>query len=84
MQRNQIEEFYRELDATQEAYIRKKYREGGYAGWKSKHAKTWLDEREAAKSEEHTTRIARWTMFGSAATVLLAIITAIGLFHHTP
>ena len=35
MQRVVIEEFYRELEATDEDYVRKRFLTGGYAGWKS-------------------------------------------------
>jgi hypothetical protein len=82
MDRNQVEEFYRELDATQESYVRRKYAIGGYAGWKSKHARAWIDAKDTARAENHTSRIATWTMATGAATVVLVIITAIGLIRH--
>jgi len=34
MQRNQVEEFYRELDATREDFVREKFLMNKYAGWK--------------------------------------------------
>ena len=54
----------------------------GCAGWKSKHASAWIDAKDIARAEKHTSRIATWTMATGAATVVLVIITAIGLIHH--
>lgn len=48
MQRNQVEEFYRELDAPREDFVRMKYLTGGYGGWKIKHVKQWLDAKDSA------------------------------------
>lgn len=83
MQRSVVEEFYAELEATDEKFIRKKHREGGYAGWKLKHVKQFLAERDAAKAEKHTSRTAFWTMVAGGCAVLTLIATVFTAFHHS-
>lgn len=82
MQRNQIEEFYRELDATDEGYVRRKYSINGYAGWKSKHAKAWLDAKDAAKKDRQTSAMKFWTMVSAVGATVAAVVALIGVFHH--
>ena len=77
MQRNHVEEFYRELEATDEAYIRKRLLTGGYTGWKAKHTKQFIDANDAARAERRAKWTTRWTMigaFGAVGAVLVAII----------
>lgn len=83
-----IEEFYRELDATQEAYVRKKYVAGAYGEWKAKHVEHWLAQREAeraAAKAEAAIEIARstafWTKVAAVGTALAAIIAAVALLY---
>lgn len=82
MDRGVVADFYAELEATNEAFIRKRLREGGYAGWKLKHVKQYLAERDSAKAEKHTSRVAFWTMVTGASTVFLLIVGVIGILHH--
>ena len=77
MQRVVIEELYRELEATDEGYVRQRFLTGGYAGWKSKHVKQWLDARGAARAERRATWMTRWTMVaavGAVGAVVVAIV----------
>lgn len=80
MQRNQVEEFYRELDATNEAFVRNKFATGGYAGWRIKHVKTWLERREAAAKTKRDESIRFWTMVVGVTGVLALFVTAAGAF----
>ena len=82
MDRSVVAEFYAELAATNETFIRKKLREGGYAGWKLKHVKEFLAERDSAKAEKHTSRVAFWTMVAGGCGALTLIATVFGIFHH--
>jgi hypothetical protein len=81
MQRDVIEEFYRELEATNESYVRKRYLTGGYAGWKSKHVKHWLDGRDTARADRRAAWMARWTMMGAVGTIGTVIIGILALWH---
>lgn len=74
MQRNVIEEFYRELEATDEAYVRKRFLTGGYSGWKVKHVKQFLAAIDAARTERRAKWTTRWAMLGAIATVGTVII----------
>ena len=82
MQRNQIDEFYRELDATDEQFVRRKYATGGYTAWKAKHVKSWIEAKDEARKDRHTSWMTRWTMVTAVGTVALAVITVVGLLHH--
>lgn len=75
MQRNLIEEFYRELDATNEAFVRHKFSVGGYAGWKVKHVKTWLDRKTEAAKTKREESIRFWTMVVGVTGVLALFVT---------
>ncbi|QSI77106.1 hypothetical protein [Niveibacterium microcysteis] len=79
MQRNVIEEFYRELEATDEAYIRKRLRTNGYSGWKIKHVKQFLEGKDAARAEHRAKWMTRWTMIGSVGAVGAALVAAFAL-----
>ena len=81
MQRVVIEEFYRELEATDEDYVRKRFLTGGYAGWKSKHAKQWLDSRDSARADRRAAWMTRWTMVAAVGAVGAVVVAAIALWH---
>lgn len=81
MQRDVIEEFYRELEATNEVYVRKRHQTGGYAGWKSKHVKQWLEGRDAARADRRAAWMTRWTMISAVGTIGTVVVTMIALFH---
>lgn len=80
MQRDAIDEFYRELDATNQGFVRAKFQRGGYAGWKSKHAKQWLDRRDALVAQQHASDVALWTKVGAIGAVVAAIAAALALW----
>lgn len=80
MQRDAIDEFYRELDATNEDFVRSKFRRNGYVGWKAKHAKQWLDCRNGRRAEKHAAAVALWTKIGALGTISAAIVAAISLW----
>jgi L-alanine-DL-glutamate epimerase-like enolase superfamily enzyme len=80
MQRNVIEEFYRELEATDEAYIRKRLLINGYSGWKIKHVKQFLDGKDAARAERRARWTTRWTMIGAVGAVGAALVAVIALW----
>lgn len=80
MQRDVVEEFYRELESTDEAYVRKRFLTGGYRGWKSTHVKQFLDATDAARTERHAKWMTRWTMIGAVGTVGTTVIAVIALW----
>ena len=83
MARLTIDELYRELEATDEGYIRRKLAIGGYTSAQTKHVKAWLAQRDSERAEQRTARDLRassrtafWTMvgaFGGVGAVLVAI-----------
>ncbi len=79
MQRDLIEELYRELEATNEDYIRKRLLTGGYAGWKAKHVKQFLAARDSARYELRATQTARWTMIGAIGTFCAAAVAVVAI-----
>ena len=80
MDRNQVEEFYRELDATREDFVRAKYRTGGYGGWKIKHVKQWLDAKDAAAKESHASSVRFWTMVAGIGAIGAVVVAVVGMF----
>jgi preprotein translocase subunit SecE len=80
MQRNQVEEFYRELDATCEDFVRQKFATNGYAGWKVKHVKQWLDRRSEAAKTKREESVRFWTMVVGVTGVLALFVTGVGEF----
>ncbi len=80
MQRNVIEEFYRELEATNEAYVRKRLLTGGYAGWKTKHAKQFLDAKDTARAEHRAVWMTRWTMLAAIGTLGAVVVAVAALW----
>ena len=81
MQRDVIEEFYRELEATNETYVRNRLLTGGYAGWKTKHAKQFLDERHTARAEQRAVWMTRWTMLAAIGGVSAVVVAVLALWH---
>ena len=80
-------EFLRELEATDEAYVRKKLALGGYATWQIKVAEYWLDEPERKRREQRdqqqlaaTRKSVFWTRFRAGAGLLA--VTGTALFHY--
>jgi hypothetical protein len=80
MQRNVIEEFYRELEATNETYVRKRLLTGGYAGWKTKHAKQFLDAKDTARAEHRAVWMTRWTMLAAIGTLGAVVVAVAALW----
>lgn len=74
MKRSDIEDFYRELDATDESFVQRRYATNGYPGWKSKYARQWLDQRAQQRAEAREERVARWTKIGAIAAIAAAAI----------
>lgn len=79
MQRNQVEELYRELDATREDFVRQKFAVGGYAGWKVKHVRTWLTREDDAAKARHTASVRFWTMVAGVGAIGAVVVAVIGL-----
>lgn len=82
-----VDEFYKELDATQEAYVRKKLALGAYGAWKEPHVKNWLaarDAERAAAKEAELVKSAKsaafWTRVGAIGTVLAVVVAAIAIW----
>jgi hypothetical protein len=76
-------EFLQELDATDEAHVRKKLALGGYTDWQVKAAEYWLtqrdiqrDEARAAQQLSMTRATVFWTRAKAAAAVGGFAITA--------
>jgi len=82
-----IDDFYKELDATQEAYVRKKLAHGDYGAWKVPHVQNWLADRDAeraAKKEAELIASAKstafWTKVIAVATVGAMLIAAYAIW----
>ncbi|APY93458.1 TPA: hypothetical protein QDA83_005025 [Burkholderia multivorans] len=83
MARLTIDELYRELEATDEGYIRRKLAIGGYTSAQTKHVQAWLAQRDSERAEQRaarellaSSRTAFWTMvgaFGGVGAALVAI-----------
>ena len=78
MQRNQVEEFYRELDATREDFVRHKFTTNGYAGWKVKHVKQWLDQRSETTKTKREESMRFWAMVAGITGVIALFVTGFG------
>lgn len=86
MPRLNIEEFYRELDATNEHYVRRKMQLELYTPAQVKHVKVWLGQREFDREQEQAKtanstsgKTGFWTMVGAmgdAGSFVLALILA--------
>ncbi|MCA3251388.1 MAG: hypothetical protein ACK5UM_09340 [Pseudomonadota bacterium] len=80
MRRDLIDEFYQELEATDETYIRKRLLTGGYTGWKVKHVRQFISARDAARAERRAEWTTRWTMIGAVGAVGAALVAIIALW----
>lgn len=57
MARDQIKEFLNELENTNLSFVREKQKTGGYGrGWQAKHAKEFLDQKDAEEAREQALR----------------------------
>ena len=77
MQRNQVEEFCRELEAKDEQFVRQLLLIGRYRGSKAKHVKQRLAAKDIARAECRAQRAARWTVIGSFRTGPAAVVTVV-------
>ena len=84
-----VDEFYQELEATQETYVRKKLAMGSYGSWKIKHVQNWLVAKDAERSHALAVQGARdvrmtamWTMVGALGTIATVAIAALALWVH--
>lgn len=85
MARLTIDEFNRELDATDEAYVRRKLLIGGYSPNQVRYVQAWLAQRDAERAEQRAMRdsvvsgrTAFWTMvsaFGGLGAAVVALAT---------
>ncbi len=87
MARLTIDELYRELEATEEAYVRRKLAIGGYSTSQVKHVHAWLAQRDAERAEQRaahdlaaSSRTALWTMIGAFGGVGAALIAMAAMF----
>jgi hypothetical protein len=74
-------EFLRELDATDERYVRKKLALGGYTGWQTKVAEYWLSERDRERQEQreqHRLAATRKSIFWSRCRIGAGLLAATG------
>ena len=81
------DEFWKELDATGEGEVRKKYAAGAYGAWKHDLVDGWLSKQatDAAQAKEAIhTEVARrsmfWTKVGSIAALAAVIVACLGLW----
>lgn len=81
MARVTIDELYRELEATEEAYVRRKLAIGGYNTSQVKHVQAWLAQRDIERAQQQaardlaaSSRTAFWTMIGAFGGVGAALI----------
>ena len=80
MKRTQVEEFYRELDATREDFVRHKFATRGYAGWKIQHVKQWLDRRSEAAKTKREESVRFWTMVVGVTSVIALVVMSLKEF----
>lgn len=80
-------EFWKELDATEESFVRHKLAMGGYSLAKQRMATEWLkrkDEQRRTEREAMELRVAmnsaRWSQISAIATTLAAGLGLIALF----
>lgn len=74
MARLTIDEFNRELDATDEAYVRRKLLIGGYSPTQGRHVQAWLAQRDAERAEQRAMR----DSIVSGRTVFWTMVSALG------
>ena len=79
-------EFWKELDATDEGFVRRKFAVGGYSPAKRRLVAEWLkvrdDNKRAEREGKELTAVmlsARWTQISAIATSLAAALALIAL-----
>ncbi|WP_457447112.1 hypothetical protein [Roseateles sp. P5_E4] len=82
MQRNLVEELYRELDATDEAYVRNKLATNGYPTSKIKHVRTWIERKDAEAKARHDASVRFWTMIAGVGTLGTVVVAALGMIRN--
>jgi hypothetical protein len=87
MARTTLSELQLELDATEEAYVRRKLLLGGYGAGQEKMVKAWLAQREKDQAERRaaqdlaiSSRTAFWTKVGAIAAVGATFFTYFAMF----
>jgi len=87
MARTTLSEFQLELDATDEAYVRRKLILGGYSPSQERAVKAWLAQREKEQAEQRaardyaiSSRTAFWTQVGAIAAVGAAVVTYLATY----
>ena len=78
MDRVQVEELYRELEATDEHFVRRKFATSGYADWRAPHVQRYLAGLDAQQAAATQASVALWTKIGAmggVATVVVALVT---------
>jgi hypothetical protein len=87
MPKMSIDELYRELEATDEQYIRRKLLLNGYPPAQRKIVQEWLAQQDAKRVQAQTahnlaisSRNAYWTKIAALGTLLGAIITLVTFF----
>lgn len=87
MRKHNIDELYRELEATDERYIRRKLLLNGYLPVQRKLVQEWLDYQEAnrvklqvANNLAITARSVYWTKVAAIGTVLGTLVTVVAFF----
>jgi hypothetical protein len=80
-------ELWAELDATDEAFVRRKYATGGYGPAKQRLVKEWLAQKDAARISEKAAadsraagRSAFWHSVTAYASLLAAFAAVAALF----
>lgn len=79
-------EFWKELDATEEAFVRDKFAVGGYSPAKQKLVAEWLKRKDEEKRKDHeamTLNVAKrsvwWTQVSAIATSCAAFLVLIAM-----
>lgn len=87
MARLSIDELHRELEATDETYVRRKLMIGGYSPAQAKHVKAWVAQRDADRAEVQAARdlamskrTAFWTMVGAWGGIGAVVIGVAAMF----
>lgn len=81
-----IDELLRELEATDEAYVRRKLSLNGYTQVQRRHVLEWLNTKDVdrARAQANATlaisrRSVFWTMIGALGGLIAAVIGAIAV-----
>lgn len=80
-------EFWKELDATEEAFVRDKFAVGSYSPAKQKLVAEWLKRKDEQKRKDHEAitlnvaiRSVWWTQVAAIATSCAAVLGLIAMF----